>query len=232
MTLREERYNQRRRNRIVILMRFLLPAAIFLASLRAFADDVESLHVVNFNFDLKPGWTLQLHTRARTFENIGSYNQTRVGPILMWQAAPRFTALAGYYYINQSTRVTHDPYSLHRVWGGGQYRILRSETWSVDARSLMERFLSSEINGYWRWRSRAMFNRSTRIGMPYASGEALMQQGVWYGRYTGGMQWQLNRRLIVGTGYEYRDAPRGAGAHIIATFFQWTAHRHTPPHID
>lgn len=213
-------------------MRLLPWAAVLLAALPAVADDLESLHVVNFNFDLKPGWTLQLHTRARTFENISSYNQVRVGPILMWQAAPRFTVLGAYYYINQNTRVTHDPYSLHRLWGGGQYRVLRSETWSIDARSVMERFLSGKFDDYWRLRSRAMYNHRTRLGMPYLSGEALLQQGIWYGRYTAGMQWQVHKRLIVGAGYEYRDAPRGPGSHIIATFFQWTAHRHTPPHID
>lgn len=213
-------------------MRSLFRAVVFLAALRVSADDLESLHITNFNFDLKPGWTLQLHTRARTFENLGAYNQARVGPILMWQAAPRFTLLSGYYYINQNTRVTHNPDSLHRVWGGGQYRVLRSETWSLDARGVLERFLSPNFNDYWRWRNRAMFNKTTRFGMPYVSGEGLLQQGVWYGRYTAGMQWQVHKRVLVGAGYEYRDAIRGPGSHIIATFFQWTAHRHTPPHID
>lgn len=206
-------------------MRYLYRLAIFLVALQVSADDLESLHVVNCNFDLKPRWTLQLHTRARTFEHVGSYNQARVGPILMWQASPRFTALTGYYYISQNTRVTHNPYSIHRVWGGGQYRVLRSESWSVDARGLMERFASARLSDYWRWRNRVMFNKFTRIGMPYVSGEALLQQGIWYGRYTAGMQWQVQKRLLVGAGYEYRDAARGPGSHIIATLFQWTAHR-------
>jgi hypothetical protein len=46
------------------------------------------------------------------------------------------------------------------------------------------------------------------------------------------MQWQVKNRLLVGAGYEYRDAARGPGSHIIATFFQWTIDRNTPPHID
>lgn len=195
-------------------------------------DDLESLHIVNFNFDLKPGWTLQLHTRTRTFENVSSFNQFRFGPILMWQASPRFTALTGYYSITQNTRVVHRDYPVHRVWGGGQYRVLRQESWSIDARGLMERHVSPEFNDYWRMRSRAMLNVRSRVGMPYLSGEALLQQGIWYGRYTAGLQWQLDKRILVGAGYEYRQSPRGPGSHIIATFFQWTAHRHTPPHID
>lgn len=198
----------------------------------ALGDDVESLHVANVNFDFKPGWTLQLHTRVRTFENLSAFNQYRLGPILLWQAAPRFTVIGGYYYIDQNRRVIHQPYSLHRIFAGGQYRVLRGESWSVDARSAMERFISTGFTDYWRWRNRAMVSWKTRIGLPYATGEALVQQGIWYGRYTGGMQWKLNPKVTVGAGYEYRQAAVGPGSHIIATFFQWSAYTHTPPHVD
>ena len=61
-----------------------------------------------------------------------------------------------------------------------------------------------------------MFNKTTPTGMPCASADVLRQQGV----------------VPVGAGYESRDAPRGPGSHIMATLFQWTAHRHMPPHVD
>ncbi len=198
----------------------------------ALGDDTESLHVANVNFDFKPGWTLQVHTRIRTFENFSARNQFRVGPIVLWQAAPRFTVIAGYYYINQNRRLLHVPFSLHRVFSGGQYRVLRGEGWSVDARSVAERFISTGFHDYWRWRNRAMVNWTTRIGLPYVSGEGLAQQGIWYGRYTGGMQWKVHPKLTLGAGYEYRQTPAGPGSHIIATFFQWSAYAHTPPHVD
>ncbi len=213
-------------------MRLALWAALVASSMPLLADDIESLHIANINFDLKPGWTLQLHTRARTFEDISAFNQFRVGPILMVQVKPRFTALGGYYYIEQNTRVTHHTYPLHRVWGGWQYRFLRGESWSVDGRSLVERHISPQSHDYGRWRNRAMLNFRSPIGMPYISGEALLQQGVWYGRYAAGLQWQVEKRVLLGAGYEYRQALAGPGSHIITTFFQWTAHRHTPPHID
>ena len=195
-------------------------------------DDTESLHTANLNFDFKPGWTLQVHTRVRTFENISAVNQYRVGPIVLWQAAPRFTLLAGYYFINQNRRVTHQPYSLHRIFTGGQYRVLRGESWSVDTRSALERFISTGFRDYWRWRNRAMVNWNTRSGLPYVSGEGLVQQGIWYGRYTAGMQWKVHPKVTLGAGYEYRQAPNGPGSHIIATFMQWSAYTHTPPHVD
>lgn len=196
------------------------------------ADDVESLHAFNVNLDFKPGWTLQLHTRVRTFESLGSFNQARGGPIFIWQAKPRFSTLLGYYFINQNTRVSHQPYSLHRVWGGGQYRLVQREAWSIDARAVLERFASASFKDYFRTRTRAMLNRRTPIGMLYLSGEALAQQNNWYGRYSSGLQWRLNPRVIFGAGYEYRQAPVGSGSHILATFLQWNAYRHTPPHVD
>lgn len=198
----------------------------------ALGDDVESLHAFNANLDFRPGWTLQLHTRVRTFENAGSFNQFRVGPILLWQAAPRFMLLAGYYYTEQNRRVIHQPYSLHRVFTGGQYRVLNREAWSLDARSALERFISSGFHDYWRWRNRALVSWKTRAGLPYLSGEALVQQGIWYGRYTAGMQWKVRPKVIVGAGYEYRQAAAGPGSHVIATFVQWSAYTHTPPHMD
>src|SRR5262245_54797465 len=103
-------------------MKHWLVASALLAALAVqpmAADDLESLHIFNVNFDLKPGLTVQLHTRARTFENISAFNQFRVGPVVMWQAKPRFNLLAGYYFIDQNTRVKHDPYTVQRIWGGG-----------------------------------------------------------------------------------------------------------------
>jgi len=217
-------------------MKHWLVASALLAALAAqpmAADDLESLHILNVNFDVRPGLTLQLHTRGRTFENVSAFNQFRVGPVLMWQAKPRFNLLAGYYFIDQNTRVEHDPYTIQRVWGGGQYRVLRGENWSVDGRSLMERHVSAEFSDYWRFRNRAMASLTTRMGAPFVSGEALVQRGIWYGRYSAGMQWKVHPRVIVGAAYEYRATPSATpGSHVIATFVQWTAHRHTPPHID
>lgn len=216
-------------------MKHLFWAGVLLWALPAAdlrAGDLESLHAFNVNFGLKPGWTLQLHTRLRTFEDVGAYNQFRAGPILMWQATRRFTSLTGYYVTDQNTRVVHDRYRIHRAWSGGQYRFIGGEKWTLDGRAVVERLLSGSFDDYWRLRNRAIVSRRTRIGLAAASSEAILQQGIWYGRWTGGLQWKLHKNVTFGAGYEYRDAARGPGSHVIATTLQWDARPAPPAHVD
>jgi hypothetical protein len=206
--------------------RFLLVAILLAlphAGLRA--GDVESLHAFDFNFEIKPRWTVRLHTRARTFENIGAFNQFRVGPVVEWEAAPRLTALAGYYFIEQNTRVVHEPYEAHRMWSGAVFHLLKTMRWTLDARTVIERAASGRFEDYTRFRSGAKFARATAFGEAYASGEAQLQQGIWYGRYTGGLEWRLGGPASLGVGYEYRDAARGPGSHVVGTYFEWDAYR-------
>ncbi|MBI5280741.1 MAG: DUF2490 domain-containing protein [Candidatus Solibacter usitatus] len=206
--------------------------AALLAPNRLAAEDVESLHAFHVNLDFKPGWTLQLHARVRTFEDIGAFNQFRVGPILIWQAKPRFTVLAGYYFTNQHARALHTSSTVQRLWSGGQYRVARGETWSVDARGMLERFIPAGLPEYWRWRNRAMLNKTTRIGELYVSGEGLVHRGVWFGQYTSGLKWKVNPRVTLGAGYEYRQTMSGPASHVIGTYFQWSAYHHVPPHTN
>ncbi|MBI5085733.1 MAG: DUF2490 domain-containing protein [Acidobacteria bacterium] len=206
--------------------------AALLAASRLHAEDVESLHSLNVNLDFKRGWTLQLHGRVRTFENISTHKESRVGPILLWQARPRLTVLAGYYYTNQHARVTHTSSEVQRLWSGVQYRVARGEKWSVDTRGLVERFLPAGHPEYWRWRNRALLNRSTRIGEFFASGEGLVQQGIWFGQYTSGLRWRVAPRVTLGMGYEYRQTAAGLSSHLIGTYFQWSAYHHVPPHTN
>jgi hypothetical protein len=105
------------------------------------AADVESLHTFNFNFQLTPTLNVQLHTRARTFEQFRTFNQFRVGPVVSWQAAKRLTLVAGYYETRQNTRVAHNVYPIRRPWIGGQFRLLQGRHWSLDNRTVVERFI-------------------------------------------------------------------------------------------
>lgn len=194
-------------------------AALSLVPLRA--DDLESLHVFDLNFGLKPKLTLQGHTRLRTFENLGNFSQFRLGPILSWGAAPRLTILHGYFYTKQRAREVHTFSTVHRLWGGGQYRVYEDNGMALDGRLLAERFLSGSIDDYWRTRGRARLSRGTRIGKLYGSVELLRQQSIFYTWYTGGLQWRLDQGVTLGVGYEYREAARGPGSHIIGTLFQW-----------
>lgn len=200
------------------------------------AHDAESLHIVNANLDFRPGWTLQLHSRIRTFERISSFNQFRAGPILMVQMKPRLLALAGYYFIQQNRRVTYQDFHLHRVWLGAQARVLSSRNWTMDARSVTERFISGEFTDYFRFRNRLMLNGNGdgtgRRWRPFVSGEVLRQQTIWYGRYTAGFQYRPGPGVLTSIGYEFRPSPIGSPSHILATMIQFERLRRIPPHID
>ncbi|MBN9662793.1 MAG: DUF2490 domain-containing protein [Acidobacteria bacterium] len=214
-------------------MKQRLLAGVMLAALAqssSYADDVESLHILNLNFEWRPGLTLQLHTRLRTFENLGAYNQFRGGPVLLWQANPRLLVISGYYFTDQNRRVVHTNFDSHRVFGGLQYRVLRGETWSVDARGVLESFHSDQFQDYRRVRTRTLLTKKVRFGEPYASGEALHERGTWYGRYAAGVLWKVHPRLKIGTGYEFRQAMTGPSSHVIGTQFEWQAHQPRTPH--
>lgn len=209
---------------------FLLAAGTF----TAYANDVESLHNFNVNFDFRPGWTLQMHARVRTFEDMSAYNQFRVGPILMWQVLKRVNLIGGYYFTNQNTRVIHRDTDLQRYWGGGQLRWIAKRQWTLDTRHLIERFNPEPevLPDYWRQRHRALATINTPKVQPFFGVEALRQQNRWYGRYVSGIQFRPVKRMLMGFGYEYRDAIAGPGSHVITTTLQFDAYRHTPQHID
>jgi len=213
---------------------FLLPALLMAQGPRE--DDAESLHIVNANLDFKPGWTLQLHSRVRTFENMSSFNQFRAGPILMVQLRPRLLGLAGYYFIDQNRRVTYQDFHVHRVWLGAQVRAVQRPRWTMDARTVTERFISSEFTDYYRFRNRLMINGNGngngRKWLPFISYEVLRQQERWYGRFTAGTQYRPAPGLLTSLGYEYRPSPIGSPSHILATMIQFERIRRIPPHID
>lgn len=198
----------------------LLTLTVFLCLPPLGASDVESLHTFNFNFGLNLDWSLQLHTRVRTFENVSAFNQFRAGPILTWNAAPRLKILSGYFFAEQNTRAVYEVYEVHRPWAGGEYLFFSGGGWDVEGRALLERFISSNFEDYWRWRARAKVNRPTPIGKAYASAEVL-RHDIPIGRYTAGFRWKLDPQVTLGAGYEYRDAERGPGSHLISTILEW-----------
>jgi hypothetical protein len=208
------------------------PVLLAFASPGLRADDFETLHIFNTNFNFKPGWTLQMHTRFRTFENANTFNQFRGGPIMLWQANKRLTVMSGYYFTDQNTRVIHRDYILHRMWGGGQFRVATGRNWALDARSLLERFASKNFADYWRQRNRATVNLKAGKLQPFCFGEALVVPAGWYGRYGVGANWPLTKKLLVGAAYEYRDAPRGQSSHVLATSFQFVAHDYVRQPVD
>ncbi len=204
--------------------RLFVGVSIFVCFCSLQAADLESLHTVNLNFKLSPSLTVQLHTRTRTFEQLRTYNQFRIGPIISWQASKRLTLLGGYYQTSQNTRVIPDPYQIRRFFAGGQFRIAERRHWALDSRTVLERFISSRLTDYWRIRNRGILTVPSPIGQAFGSIELINQQGNPYGRFSGGLQWRIFKHATLSTAYEFRDAVRRPSSHVLATFLQWDAY--------
>ncbi len=189
------------------------------------ANDLETMHYFDTNFVLTKDVSLLMHTRVGTFEDASTFSHFRLGPSVTWRVLPRLSILGGYLYTDQNTRVTHKHQGVNRVWPGAQVRLIARRDWKLDNRTMVERFMPSQSDDYWRFRSRGMVTRATRVGDVYASGEVFVQRGTPYSRYTGGIQVRPHPRARLTFGYEYRDAPSGPGSHVIVTSFQWEAYR-------
>ncbi len=214
-------------------MRVLAALAVLaMGATAAKASDLESLHAFNANLDLKPGWTLQLHSRLRTFKEASQFQQFRFGPILIWQAKPRVGILLGQYFLVQQPRAGGPEQHVRRTWGGAQFRVMTKPKYWVDFRSLVEFHSSASFEDYMRTRQRGMITFKVGSTMPYASTEVLLQQDVWYWRYTAGLQFRPAKKALLSLGWEYRDAMSGPGSHIIATMLQFDGIRFVPDHID
>ena len=203
---------------------------LFLPALMA-QDDFGLLHITNANLELSDKSTLQIHTRVRTYNDSKDFFQFRAGPILIHQFRPRVVGLAGYYFISQDRRLQPN-LKIHRLWAGPQFRVLDAKKWAIDTRHLAERFAVVGGEDYTRVRNRAMLIYKNGRLQPFASFEALVQNGDWYERNALGVQINTRGPRNYGSSYEYRAAPAGPGIHLISTTIQFRAWRHGPPHID
>lgn len=214
----------------MLLRSFAIALLVSLPAVLA-EDDFGLLHITNANLELSGKSTLQVHTRVRTYNNSSNFYQFRAGPILIHQFKPRVVGLAGYYYMNQDGPAKANK-QIHRFWAGPQFRVIDSRKWALDTRHLTERFAVSRGQDYTRYRHRAMLIYKNGALQPFASFEALLQNGHWYERHALGIQVRTRNELNYGISYEYRASPTGPGIHLIATTIQFRAWRHRPPHVD
>ncbi len=216
-------------------MRFrsLALALATLASTAVAGDDFGLLHITNASLELTARTTLQLHTRVRTYRDSRNFHEFRTGPILIHQFNSRVAGLAGYYYINQDNPSAAANTRSHRLWAGPQFRLFDTPRWALDTRHVAERLVVLGKDDLTRARNRAMLIYKNGAVRPFASFEALVQQGKWYERHAFGVQIRTRRQITYGIGYEYRASPTGPGIHLIATSIQFRAWRNADlPHID
>jgi hypothetical protein len=185
------------------------------------AQDWGGLHLFNADIAINKQWTVQIHTRVRTNENFSHFFQRRGGPIVFYQAKPRFALVGGYYSLNEENGERVD-WNFHRVWGGFLTTPLRTSKFTLEARTLGEKFMNAPSGDFVRVRQRILGVWGRGQWRPYAQAEGLVAQGHWTGRWTAGTQfWPEGRKFFATLGYEYRMNPNGTHMHLIASTWQF-----------
>ncbi len=202
-----------------------LGVIIFLSATLLSAQDVESLH--QFNAILKPTGklTVQGHLRVRSNDNISNLFQFRGGPLAYYALKPRFSLMAGYYYIGQEVRFRGDIDAFHRGFGGVQAQLIKTPKMVLETRTLVERFVFTPEGDFTRGRQRFYWQRQGTRFMPFASIEGLYAQRRGTVRLGLGFLRQVSPTLQMGMGYEMRQYANGAIGHIVTSNVQFIQKR-------
>lgn len=191
-----------------------------LGSLTALAQqDAESLHIQNLEISAGKRVMVQAHTRLRTRNDLQEFFQSRFGPILNIQVNRRVTAIGGYYFISQGFPggEARNFEEFNRYFGGASIRVLDRPSWSLDWRNLGERFHSIPDGDFTRLRSRATLTKSWRNWQSLGTFEVLHARNTATVRSGASLIRRINRNLLLGFGYEFRQYNNGSMAHIVVT---------------
>lgn len=173
------------------------------------------MHLFNLDVAVNNRFTLQVHSRVRTNNDLSSYFQSRGGPIAFVRVAPRVRMIGGYYFIDEET-AGGNLQNFHRVFGGAEV-VLPTPRWlKLESRTLGERFIGTTSGSFWRTRQRLFFTFGQGKVRPYFHTEGLIQRGVPLGRFSGGLLVPTKARDVM-VGYEYRQHPNGTHLHQITT---------------
>ena len=189
------------------------------------AQDVESLHLFNAFFKPTARLTLQAHARVRSNQNISNLFLLRGGPLALYALKPRLSLIAGYYYIGQESKTLPEFDAFHRGFGGFQTPLIKNRKMTLEARTLVERFVLAPSGSFTRARQRLYWQRQGAALMPYASVEGLYAQQRGTFRLGLGLLRQLSPTLQMAMGYELRQYANGSVGHILTSNLQFTQKR-------
>ncbi len=171
-------------------------------------------------FDLiamkKAGWEITLHSRLRTRQ--GELQQGRTGAIARREVAPRVSMVSGYYYGKEEDSLD-EVRDVHRIFGGGEFTLLRRETAKLAGRTLVEYFFRETRPDSARYRQRLRFEQGRVVG-PAVQGEWFFDgEGFLSQRYQAGVRWKVNGWATLEAGYLYdrRRAAIGSNRHAVVT---------------
>lgn len=189
------------------------------------AQDVESLHLLNAFFKPTEKLTLQAHMRVRTNNDLSSFFQARGGPIATYALRPRFSLIGGYYYIGQENTRRTDVDQFHRAFGGGQVTLVKNQRMTLEARTLVERFVATPTGDFTRARQRFLFQKQGQGILPYLSVEGLVARNRGTVRVGAGITRQISPQMQMSMGYEMRQYQDGHLGHILVTNLQFVQQR-------
>ena len=190
---------------------------------RLLAAGVETQHAFDATLPLKAGLELVLHSRMRTQPGGMGFYQARAGPVLSWDAAPRFAILGGYYYARQERKIDNDFIGGHRFFGGTELIAAETRRFSLDQRLLAERFVSDATEDFNRYRLRTRVSFKATLA-PYTSHEFFFDARGWRSnRHSAGIRWSVTPgiQLDMGYLYEHRRPDAGPARHMWLTSFVW-----------
>jgi hypothetical protein len=186
----------------------------------ALSQDWGGLHIVQGELGLSQKLTVQLHSRIRTNDDFSAYLQSRGGSILSYRWKPGIQWLAGYYFIDEEG-VDFRTTNFHRAFGGAQYQLLRRKGFNLEGRTLTERFVTTRSGSFQRNRQRITLTIGEGQWRPYLQSEALVQRGIWVGRFGAGLQRMQRGGGSFSIGYEMRQSPHGGHMNLITTNLQF-----------
>ena len=189
------------------------------------AQDIESLHQFNAFFKPTDKLTVQSHLRVRTNENISSFFQIRGGPIATFAVKPRVSLIGGYYFIGQASRAHDDIDEFHRAFGGVSVALLKNSKFTLEARTLVERFVSTPSGSFIRGRQRLMVQKQGKGLLPFFSVEGLAVAHRGTVRVGVGVVQQVSPKLQLLMGYEMRQYTNGRVGHVVVRNLQFVQQR-------
>jgi hypothetical protein len=212
----------------------LLILAAISAAAPLHAADLGSLHIFDARFNVSPRASLVLHTRFRTYEDFQSFYQFRIGPIVTIPLTGPWSAMGGYYYLQQDRLQRAGLDDFHRAFGGINGR------WNIPGRTHLEsltryeRFLGVPAHDFNRFRQGFSWEIPRRRVAPLFTFETLLTRvplgeakTIWTKttfRSQALLGIKISSNFQMRTGYEYRQDAVGPSIHNIITTFEWIAY--------
>jgi hypothetical protein len=192
---------------------------LFLLSACPAAAELFSWHGFDASVPVSERLELVLHHRTRTRHEYSYLDQSRVGSVVRWTAAPRIIPFGGYYFQPQQV-VPHRWHLGSRLFAGVEAPFPISTSVRLTTRIAAERFIGTGRPDYNRYRSYLRASFGARTATPWVQHELIaVRQGFHSVRTSGGLRFPLSSQVSAEVGYVFdcRRSIWGGDRHAIVT---------------